>query len=137
MKSPLLVAAAIAAAVVASPLPGLAQPPGPSWRGDVCHQEKAAAAHRGTFLGALFGGIFGSTVAGRGNRAAGAVVGGSTGAAIGRAAGANSVECLPYPRRVEAHESRCQWVSQNHDAGPREFEVCRDPDGVWRPSGRS
>ncbi len=137
MNAPLLRAAAIAATLIASPLPSLAQPPGAYWRGDVCHQQKAAAAHRGTFLGALFGGIFGSAVAGRGNRAAGAVIGGSAGAAIGHAAGANSVECLPYPPRVETHEGRCRWVSEDYDGGPREFEVCRDPDGVWRPSGRS
>jgi uncharacterized protein YcfJ len=137
MKFAVLWAAALAAILVATALPAAAQPPGAYWNGDVCHQERAAAAHRGTFLGALFGGIFGSAIAGRHDRAAGAVVGGSAGAVIGHAAGASSVQCLPYPPRIEAHGDTCQWVNDAYDGGPHEFEVCRDPDGVWRPSGRS
>jgi hypothetical protein len=117
--------------------PALAQPPGASWNGDLCQQQKQASATHGTFIGALFGGIFGSAVAGRHDRAAGAVVGGSAGAVIGHTAGADSVQCLPYPPRVEAHADSCQWVSDAYDGGPHEFEVCREPDGVWRPSGRS
>lgn len=137
MKSvPICAAAALAAILVSAAAPSAAQPPGAYWNGDLCHQEKAGAAHRGTFLGALFGGIFGSAVAGR-NRAAGAVVGGAAGAVIGHAGGANSVQCEPYPPRVEAHGGACQWVSEYYDGGPHDFEACRDPDGVWRPSGRS
>ena len=137
MKSSLLSAAALAAALSSAPVPAAAQPPGAYWRGDVCHQQQAQAAHRGTFLGALFGGIFGSAIAGRHNRAAGAAIGGASGALIGHAAGANSVTCLPYPPRVEAHQGGCHWVSETYGGAPHEFEVCRDPDGVWRPSGRS
>jgi len=136
MKSPIL-AAALAAVLVAVALPAAAQPPGVSWSGDVCHQQKTHAAHRGTFLGAVFGGILGSAIAGRHDRAAGAVVGGSAGAVIGHTVGASSVECLSYPPRVEAHGDGCQWVSDDYGGGPHEFEVCRNPDGVWRPSGRS
>ena len=137
MKSPLLIAATLAATVVLAPLAAVAQPPDAYWRGDVCHQQQAQAAHRGTFLGAVFGGLFGSAIAGRHNRAAGAVIGGTSGALIGHAAGANSVQCLPYPPRVEAHQGDCHWVSEDYDGAHHEFEVCRDTDGVWRPSGRS
>jgi len=132
-----VLAAALAAILAAPALPAAAQPPGASWSGDVCHQEKAASAHRGTFLGALFGGLLGSAIAGRHDRAAGAVIGGSAGAVIGHTTGAGAVECIPYPPSVEAHGDGCQWVSGNYDGGPHEFEVCRAPDGVWRPSGRS
>ena len=137
MKSGLLSVITLAAALICAAPPATAQPPGAAWQGDVCHQEKAAAAHRGTFLGALFGGIFGSAIGGRRNRAAGAVIGGTAGAAAGHAAGASSVKCLPYPPRVEAHQADCQWVSEDYDSGPHQFEVCRASDGVWRPSGRS
>ncbi len=88
-------------------------------------------------LGGLFGGLFGWAVAGRGHRAAGAAVGGSVGAVAGHAIGRSSVQCLPYPPRIEAHEHSCRWVSQAYDGADHQFEVCRDPDGVWRPSGRS
>ncbi|MGH6957070.1 MAG: hypothetical protein ACREEW_10460 [Caulobacteraceae bacterium] len=53
---------------------------------------------------------------------------------ICRAAG---LQCLKYPRRVEYHEPNCRWVGQSEGAAVRQFEVCRDPRGVWRPSGRS
>jgi hypothetical protein len=116
--------------------PALAQPPGASWNGDVCQQQKQAAATRGTFLGAIFGGIFGAAIAPR-HPAAGAVVGGAAGAVTGQAVGANSIQCLPYPPRVEAHDGACQWVSDSYDGAPHQFEVCKESDGVWRPSGRS
>jgi len=116
--------------------PTLAQPPAESWSGDLCQQQKQASATHGTFIGALFGGLFGAALAPR-NRAAGAVVGGTTGAVVGHAAGANSVRCLAYPPRIETHGDACHWVSEDYDGGPHEFEVCQDPDGVWRPSGRS
>jgi len=116
--------------------PALAQPPGASWNGDLCQQQKQASATHGTFIGALFGGIFGAALSPR-HRAAGAAVGGTAGAVVGNGAGANSVQCLAYPPRIEAHGQACHWVSEDYDGGPHEFEVCRDPDGVWRPSGRS
>jgi len=137
MKSALICAAALAVNLIASSLPAAAQPPDAAWNGDLCHQERAGAAHRGTFLGALFGGIFGSAIAGRHNRAAGAVIGGTAGAVIGHAGGAASVQCQPYPPRIEAHGGACHWVSEYYDDAAHAFEVCQDPDGVWRPSGRS
>jgi hypothetical protein len=131
-----IVTIAAVAALAGAPIAAAAQPPGDYWQGDVCHQQKHAAASRGTFLGAIFGGIFGSALAGR-NRAAGAVIGGTAGAAIGHAVGKDSVQCLPYPPRISAHDPNCHWASENYDDGEHQFEVCRDPDGVWRPSGRS
>ena len=136
MQKPALAAAILIGALSLAGQPVLAQPPGASWSGDVCHQQKAAAAAHGTFLGAIFGGIFGAAVAPH-DRAAGAVVGGGAGAVIGHAAGADSIDCLPYPPRVEAHDPNCDWVSQNYDGAPHQFEVCKESDGVWRPSGRS
>lgn len=136
MKS-VLAKVALVAVLIGAPMTAAAQPPGAYWRGDVCQQEKAASAHRGTLLGALFGGILGAAVAGRGNRAAGAAIGGTAGAVTGHAVGANSIECLPYPPRVEAHNGNCHWVDEFYDGAQHAFEVCRDSDGVWRPSGRS
>jgi hypothetical protein len=130
-----------AAAILTAAAPSLAaaQPPPPDnhWQGDVCHGETQAAARRGTFLGALFGGIFGAGVAGHGAQAAGAAIGGSAGAAIGHTVGRDSVQCETYPPRISYHEGNCRWVSVVERDGQHDFEVCHDSDGVWRPSGRS
>jgi uncharacterized protein YcfJ len=136
LKPTLAAAITISALLLLAAAPAIAQPPGASWNGDVCHEQKQAAAAHGTFLGAIFGGIFGAAIAPH-DRAAGAVVGGTAGAVTGHVAGADSIQCLPYPPRVEAHEAACQWVSDSYDGAPHEFEVCKEPDGVWRPSGRS
>jgi hypothetical protein len=137
----LLAAAALIAPSLAAPQIALAQPAGDYGRdygrGDVCRREKAESGTRGAFLGGLLGGIFGSAVAGRGNRVAGAVIGGTAGAAIGNAAGRHSVECVQYPARIGYHEGNCRWVTENYDGERHEFEICRGPDGVWRPSGRA
>lgn len=53
------------------------------------------------------------------------------------AAGQGSVTCLAYPPRVETHQHNCRWVEDAYGGAAHQFEVCRDPDGVWRPSGRS
>ena len=52
-------------------------------------------------------------------------------------AGQGSVQCLAYPPRVQTHQHNCRWVEDAYDGAVHQFEVCRDPDGVWRPSGRS
>ena len=57
--------------------------------------------------------------------------------AAGHAIGASSVTCLPYPPRVVAHEANCRWVAEDVGGAAHDFEVCKDRDGVWRPSGRS
>ena len=86
-------------------------------------------------VGAILGGVLGAGVAGPHNRAAGAVVGGTAGAVAGHEIGKNSVKCLSYPHRFRYHRSNCRWV-QDPDQDGHQFEVCRDSDGVWRPSGR-
>ena len=132
MKAVLALGAALL--VAGAPVATAAQPPGEYWQGDLCHQQKHEAASRGTFIGAIFGGVFGWVLAGRGHRAAGAAIGGSAGALAGHAIGEDSVECLSYPLRVNAHEGNCHWVSEFYDGAQHEFEVCRESDGVWRPT---
>jgi hypothetical protein len=53
------------------------------------------------------------------------------------AAGQGALKCLAYPPRIETHEHNCRWVEDVYGGGAHQFEVCRDPVGVWRPSGRS
>ena len=48
-----------------------------------------------------------------------------------------TVRCLAYPPRVEAHQHNCHWVQAAYGGAAHQFEVCRGPHGVWRPSGRS
>jgi uncharacterized protein YcfJ len=135
VKGPLALAAAVT--IAAAPLAAPAQPAGAAWRGDVCQQQQRAAGAHGGFLGALVGGLFGWTLAGRGNRAAGAAVGGGAGAVAGDAIGRSQLECLPYPPRIQTHEHNCRWVAETYGDAPHQFEACREPDGAWRPSGRS
>ncbi|HEY3798395.1 MAG TPA: hypothetical protein VGL58_08580 [Caulobacteraceae bacterium] len=47
------------------------------------------------------------------------------------------IACEAYPLRIQAHQSNCKWVHTQDSAGAHAFEVCRDPDHIWRPSGRS
>ena len=103
--------------------------------GDVCRAEQRQAANNGTAAGAIIGGSIGAGAA-RGNRVGGAILGGALGAIAGHAIGKSSVKCLDYPRRVSYHRNGCRWVSEYYDGRDHQFEVCRDRDGVWRPSGR-
>ena len=130
-------AALIAASSGAAPTIASAQPYPDYGRGDICHHERQAAATRGSVVGAILGGVFGASVAGRHDRAAGAIIGGSVGAVAGHAIGGHSVACEEYPRRISWHRDNCHWVREFYDGADHEFEVCRDTDGVWRPSGRS
>ena len=91
-----------------------AQPPGAQWTGDVCHQG-APAPKPAKAPSSLFEGH---------PKAADAT-------------SAHPIECLPYPPRIEAHAAPCHWVSDFYDGAAHEFEVCREGDGFWRPSGRS
>lgn len=115
----------------------LAQPSGDYGNsGDICRSQKDQAGSQGTVAGAILGGIFGAAISGRHNRAGGAIVGGTAGAIIGNSAGRHSVQCRDYPHRYGYHRSSCRWVAERYDDADHEFEVCRDRDGVWRPSGR-
>ena len=116
---------AAALAIAAAPAPALAQaqPPGAFWTGDICQRQERAVGARGGILGAVLGSLFGWLVAGPSHQ----TVGG----------GAGAVQCLAYPPRVETHEPNCRWVQAAYAGAAHQFEACRGPDGVWRPSGRS
>jgi hypothetical protein len=139
MKSPLALATAIAFAA-----PGLAIPQfaaAQDYRSygsvDPCHAAQRQAANNGTVTGGILGAVVGSAVAGRGSRLGGAVVGGAVGAVAGHAVGKSSVRCAAYPRRISYHRPNCRWVEEYYGGRDHSFEVCRDRDGVWRPSGRA
>jgi hypothetical protein len=106
----------VAAWLISAPLAASAQPPGAQWAGDVCHQGAATAKPATGALSSLF------EVHSK---------------AAADATGAHPIECLPYPPRIQAHANPCHWVSDFYDGAAHEFEVCREGDGVWRPSGRS
>jgi hypothetical protein len=46
------------------------------------------------------------------------------------------VKCLGYPGRFSYHKTNCRWIDDVSAGGDHQFEVCHDPDGAWRPSGR-
>jgi hypothetical protein len=127
----LVIAPNLAAAQPYGPPP----PPPPGWapapdygRGDVCRWEQ----HRATQQGAVTGGILGATagflLGGRGHKVAGAALGGAVGATAGGAVAHNNFRCMDYPQGYYRHP-HCRWVSE----GDHAFEVCRGPDGYWRP----
>jgi len=109
-------AVAVALLLTVAPLAAPAQPPGAQWSGDVCHQGAPPPKPAATPSSSL---IQGHADAGPG------------------VSSAHPIQCLPYPARVKAHADPCQWVSDFYDGAAHEFEVCREADGVWRPSGRS
>jgi len=57
--------------------------------------------------------------------------------AAGQSSGRGLVQCVAYPPRIETHEHNCRWVQDAYAGATHLFEVCRGPDGVWRPNGRS
>jgi len=52
------------------------------------------------------------------------------------AASGHRVRCLGYPGRFSYHKDNCRWIDDVSAGGDHQFEVCHDPDGAWRPSGR-
>ena len=57
------------------------------------------------------------------------------GAVSGNAVGRSRVQCVAPPPR-HSHRHNCQWVQDQVNGRWQTFEVCRDHNGVWRPSGR-
>jgi hypothetical protein len=51
--------------------------------------------------------------------------------------GQHKVACQNYPSRVADHRANCHWVRETYDGADHDFELCKDSDGVWRPSGRA
>ena len=62
----------------------------------------------------------------------GAIVGGLVGHQAGKQHAKHSLICQDYPRRFHQSRAGCRWVNDDGHG----FELCRDRDGVWRPSGR-
>ncbi len=114
MKFARIVTAAVF--VASAPLAAFGQPPGAQWTGDVCHQGAPAPKPAAAASSSLFEAHAKSAT---------------------DATSAHPIACLPYPPRVQAHAGACRWVSDFYAGAAHEFEVCREDDGVWRPSGRS
>ncbi|WP_304164497.1 glycine zipper 2TM domain-containing protein [Phenylobacterium aquaticum] len=109
-------------------------------QGDICKKEQDSNATKGTVVGAVAGALLGSALAGKGNKTGGAVIGGVVGGVAGHQIGKHYVKCETYPSRVKQTKysrNNCQWVQESYGGRDHGFEVCRDRDGVWRPSGRS
>lgn len=131
----LALAAMTASPILAAPTFVGAQPYATYGPYDPCVAAKRAAGTNGAIAGGALGAVLGSAIAGRGSRFGGAVVGGTVGAVAGHEIGRSSVRCLAYPPRFQARY-HCRWVEQDWSGRPHQFELCRGPDGVWRPSGR-
>jgi len=68
------------------------------------------------------------------------VIGGLVGAGVGHQVGKHYIKCSPYPTRVAQtaySRKNCQWITETYDGRDHDLEICRNKDGVWRPSGRS
>jgi hypothetical protein len=109
-------------------------------RGDVCQKQKQDAGTKGALIGGLGGALLGRTLAGKGNKTTGTLLGAAAGGGIGYGVGRGSVTCIDYPPQVtqtDYSRDHCRWVQQSPKEGQvRQFEVCQNSDGVWRASGR-
>jgi hypothetical protein len=138
MRKLIALAAATAAAVsgLAVPAVGSAQgygpPPGAYYRDDPCQQDRHAHARNGTIVGGILGAVVGSQVAGRGNHTGGAIIGGAIGATAGHHIGAHSIQCGAPPRGYRLRTG-CRWVNDRYRGRNYSYQVCRAPDGYWRP----
>jgi hypothetical protein len=139
---PLIIVAAIALLAAGAPSSARSEPPvGVDFgRGDVCQQQKQDAGTKGALIGGLGGALLGRTLAGKGNKTTGTLLGAAAGGGIGYGVGRGSVTCIDYPPQVtqtDYSRDHCRWVQQSPQEGQvRQFEVCQNSDGVWRASGR-
>ena len=143
MKRALTFTAIAAIAASSMMVPTFAAAQGRSYgSGDVCREQQRQSANKGTVIGGLSGALLGGAVAGNGAKTEGALLGAGLGAVAGHQIAKNSVRCVDPPRRVAARynnagrNSNCRWVQEYYGGRNHEFEVCRNKDGVWRPSGR-
>jgi outer membrane lipoprotein SlyB len=107
--------------------------------GDLCAQQRKDSTTKGTLAGAGLGALAGAALAGKGAKTEGAVLGGVVGGVVGHQVGKHNVKCASYPRRISQNNysrNNCRWVEEYYDGRNHSLEVCRDRDGVWRPSGR-
>ena len=142
MKSYLAIstAVALAASTFSVPQIALAQSARDYGSGDICQAERAKKANQGTVAGGVIGALVGSQVAGKGAKTEGAVLGAVVGGLAGRQIAKNTVKCDAYPQRVTQNSyqrANCRWVQEYYGGRNHSFEVCRNKDGVWRPSGRA
>lgn len=132
MRIAIVLAACIAPLLASVGVPAAAS--AQEWREDPCHVQRHDAARTGAIVGGLVGALVGSQMTR--NHAAGAIIGGGVGAAAGHHIGAHSVACRAYPVGY-SHHPGCHWVVDSYHGGTRSYEVCRGPDGYWRPYGSS
>ena len=66
-------------------------------------------------------------------RTEGAVIGGVGGAVVGNQIGRHSVKCVSYPRGRYAKRKGCRWINDSYRGRHYSYEICRGPDGYWRP----
>jgi hypothetical protein len=59
------------------------------------------------------------------------------GSALARPAADYGAGDVCHPSRVADHRANCHWVRETYDGADHDFELCKDSDGVWRPSGRA
>ena len=84
-------------------------------------------------MGAVLGGLLGSQVSGNGARTVGTILGAGLGAVIGHQVAKNDFKCMTYPKGIVAHVDY-RWVQADYGGCNHQYDVCREPDGVWRPS---
>lgn len=132
----LATAAAVTAPLTLAPQVSTAQSMRNSGSGDICKAEQKRKANTGALIGGVSGALLGSAVAGNGAKTEGALLGGAVGAVAGHQIGKSRVKCVNYPRGVSARGD-CRWVQEYYGGRDHGFEVCRQRDGSWRPSGRS
>jgi len=97
-------------------------------RYDPCAEAKHDASVHGAVTDGILGAFAGAMLGGRGSRGGGALVGGAVGAVAGSQIARSNVRCISYPYGYRPHP-HCHWID-DHGHG---VEVCRMPDGYWRP----
>jgi len=127
---------AIGAPVLATPDFAAAQSHRNWGAGDPCREQQRRQSNTGTLTGGLLGAVVGGSVAGHGAKTEGALLGGAVGAVAGHEIAKRNFKCSAYPQRVSQRRN-CRWVQEYYGGRNHGFEVCRQRDGVWRPSGRS
>jgi uncharacterized protein YcfJ len=128
-------AAAVAVSMLAAPQFASAQAYKSYGRDDVCRDDRKSSANKGTAIGAIAGAVLGGSVAGNGAKTEGALLGAGVGALAGHQIGKSRVKCVNYPRNYSSRGD-CRWIQEENRGRNRSFEVCRDRNGEWRPSGR-
>lgn len=139
MRTILTLTAALALAAPAFAVPTFAAAQSSRYygSGDICSQQRKSAGNKGTVAGGLIGGALGAAVSGKGAKTEGAVLGGVVGAVAGNQIAKKNFRCSSYPQRISSRSNNCKWVQEYYGGRWHGFEVCRNRNGEWRPSGRA